>query len=294
MERTGCLLKEFYSYRFFEIDKALQDQLFLICHSSLISKKYDTDKDLVNTVFNKEKTNMFFSDIMRRKWCVNHEVSQKEFETLFSGCDKVIYKPVVGNRGKGVETIIVGDNISETYDKIVALPRGIVEQYIVQHPEMNRLAQNSVNTLRIVTISSNGEPVCGDNDVIVYVSVRVGNGMASVDNFHSGGMAAVVDSDTGIVVTMAADFEGNAYDIHPVSKTKFKGFSIPKFDEAKGFVINACRQKKISGYLGWDVAITENGIELIEVNTMPGVVLLTAPYRQEYLGMKSKMEKYFS
>lgn len=293
MERTGCLLKEFYTYRFFEIDKALQDQLFLICHSSLISKRFNTDKEFVDTVFNKEKTNKQFSEVIKRKWCVNHEVSLKEFESLFSGEQKVVYKPAVGNRGIGVETFEINKNIYETFDRISALPRGVVEQFITQHPKMSQLTPNSVNSLRIVTISANGGPVCGDNDVIVYIAVRIGNGVANVDNFHRGGMAAGVDLDSGIVVTKAADYEGNAYDVHPVSKAKFKGFEIPMFDEAKELVVNTCRRNRISGYLGWDIALTKNGVELIEINTMPGVVLLTAPYRQENQGMKSMMEKYF-
>ena len=58
-------------------------------------------------------------------------------------------------------------------------------------------------------------------------------------------------------------------------------------------VKEAIVEKKLDGYLGWDIAITENGPVLIETNLTPGVILFSMPYiATEKRGMKHVMEKY--
>ena len=213
----------------------------------------------------------------------------------FKDIDRIIYKPIDGNRGRGIRAFEVSDdNIESVYEELSNCPTGVVEAFVVQHSELSKLSPDSVNTIRIVSISSNKRSVTdnGDKVDIAYASLRIGGGGSVVDNFHSGGMVAAIDMKTGKLVTNAADMAGNVFTKHPVTGIEIKGFEIPYFSEALEMVKDAVRKNKIEGYLGWDVAISETGPVLIEVNARPGVVLLSMPYAAEKKGMKHIMEKY--
>ncbi|MBR5020959.1 MAG: hypothetical protein IKY17_04955, partial [Oscillospiraceae bacterium] len=50
--------------------------------------------------------------------------------------------------------------------------------------------------------------------------------------------------------------------------------------------------RKVEGYIGWDIAISENGPMLLEVNDRPGSDGLQTAPAQAKMGMKFLMEKY--
>ena len=293
--RTGCGYKEYLIYRFFDLTNEEQENVFLIKESAQIARKFDTNKKFRRMLTNKEETNKCFSEFLNRPWCVNTKISEKEFVKKFKDSKRVIYKPLDGNRGIGVEAFDVDKtNAKEVYEKLKVLPEGVVEQYVVQHPALSSLSPASVNTLRIVMIASNTKPVTPDGKYmdIAYSALRIGGGTSIVDNFHSGGMVAAVDLETGVLVTDAADMAGNVFAEHPLTGTKIKGFEIPYFKEAMQMAIDAHKKSKIEGYIGWDIAITEDGPVLIEINLRPGVVLLSMPYVSERKGMRDVMRKY--
>lgn len=294
-ERTGCTVKEFFIYHFYEFTPEQQSEIFLTCDSKKIMEKFDVDRELFGILCNKALTNQNFSKCVKRPWCVNIYTSRSEFVDLFKDSGKIIYKPIRGHKGFGVESIAVSsDNIDEVYDKISKYPEGIVEEFVKQHPDMNKLTDSSVNTVRIVTLSSNDIPVTSDGKMfdIAYTSLRIGGGKSIVDNFHSGGMVAVIDKETGCVCTNATDQYGNVFTEHPITKTKIKGFKVPYYAEALRLITEMCKEKKLEGYLGWDIAISVNGPELIEANNMPGIVLLSTPYAAEGKSSRQVMQKY--
>ena len=295
IKRTHCTPKEYVTYRMYDLTEEEQDKVFLAYHSKQIMAKYDVSKNFITVLRNKELTNEMFSDLIKRAWCVNNKVSLEEFKSTFKDSTKIIYKPVGGHMGFGVETFELSpDTIDDVYNKLKDYPTGVVEEYVKQHPEINKICASSVNTIRIVTISSVHQPVTNDGKMfdIAYVAFRIGGGTSIVDNFHSGGMVAAVDKNTGIILTDAADGDGNVFKTHPVTGTKIKGFQIPYFKEAIDMVTKECQKHKIENYIGWDMAISETGPELIEVNDRPGVVLISTPFAAEKIGVKPEMEKY--
>lgn len=294
-KRTGCAFKEYVLYKFYELEDVEQETYFLIRDSVRLANKYDVNKEFSKILCDKELTNERFAEYLRRPWCVNTKISEEEFCEKFVNSKRVIYKPLHGNRGKGVEAFdIDAQNAKKVYQELKTYPEGVVEQYVVQHQDLINLAPSSVNTIRIVTISSNTKPVTKDGKFVdvAYSALRIGGGTSIVDNFHSGGMTAAVDLETGKLITDAADMEGNVFAVHPMTGVTIKGFQIPRFDEALKMVTDACVKNKIEGYLGWDIAITEDGPVLIEINLRPGVVLLSTPYIAEKKGMKHVMAKY--
>ncbi len=294
-ERTGCTHTEYFIYRFYEKDQKAQDEVFVGQFSRKITAKYDVDKSFNDMLYDKAVTNRYFSDYLARPWCVNTEVTFEEFKKIFEKTNKIFYKPLGLNGGRGAAPFdLTAENMQEVYDEVKTYPEGVVEQYVVQHPKMNELSPTAVNTVRIVTISSQKEPIKTNGKMmdIPYISLKMGGANSIVDNLHGGGMVAAVDVKTGKLITDAVDGSGKPYQQHPVTGTTIKGFEIPFFKEAVDMVTRAIKEKKISGYLGWDIAITEDGPTLIEVNVIPGVILLTMPYLPEGRGMKPYMERY--
>lgn len=294
-QRTGCAWKEYLLYRFYELTEEEQGKVFLMDFSKKLGNKYDVDREFQSMLRNKEKTNIYFSEYMKRPWCVNNKIGFSEFFKKFSKSQRIIYKPIKGNCGRGVEAFEVSFfKMWTIYHKLKKYQEGVVEEYVVQHPDVSAISPYAVNTMRIVTMSSNSFAVTdsGEKMDVAYVALRIGGADAVVDNFHSGGMVACVDKNTGEVVTDAVDMEGHVYKVHPATEKTIRGFKVPFFQESLSMVSEAIEKNQIEGYLGWDIAITENGPVLIEVNTMPAVALLSAPYVPEKKGMKDLMEKY--
>ncbi len=143
-----------------------------------------------------------------------------------------------------------------------------LEEYVVQNSEINRICSTSVNTIRIMTFGYNGK------SRILFASLRVGNGINSVDNFHQGGMGILVDTETGKLIGNAFDKDLNEYKHHPKSKIKFDGFQIPNWDKIKKLVLEAALVDEHIHVVGWDVAVLEDGATFIEGNRRPGFDLV--------------------
>ncbi len=119
----------------------------------------------------------------------------------------------------------------------------------------------------------------------MYTLVRMGNGTKAVDNISSGGMYAPVDENGVIFKPAFCDKTGELYEIHPFTKTKLVGFQIPFYAQAVEMVFEAAQRVPQVGYVGWDVAMAEDGPLLIEGNTMPGYDM---PQNYYHLRMKRR------
>ena len=295
IERTGCTPTEFYMYRFYELTDEQQDTYYIAKYQRPLQEKFGTDKKFVSLLCNKERTNNYFSDYVRRPWCVNTKVTFEQFCEIFKDAGRVMYKPTGGHGGYGVEAIyLTPETMKDVYDRLVTYPEGVVEAFIKQHPDMCKLSPTSVNSLRFVTFSSNTKPVTPDGKMmdIAYSIVRIGREGSIVDNLHSGGMVANVDLETGCLATDGADRNGDLWVTHPDTGVTIKGFQVPYFHEACEMVKDAIATRKVEGYLGWDIAISENGPMLLEINARPGSDGLQTAPAQAKQGMKHLMEKY--
>lgn len=172
--------------------------------------------------------------------------------------------------GNGIEKIFINDktNLKELFNKLCNT-KSIVEEYIIQHDDMNRLSSSSVNTIRALTINKDGEV-----KVIGYF-LRVGNELC-VDNFKMGGFICKINEEKGLIEGKGVNNKGNYYKKHPISGTKFDGFRIPFWNEVKELSLNAAEKAKLVTpnltIIGWDIAITQNKAILIEGNPYPSTV----------------------
>lgn len=144
----------------------------------------------------------------------------------------------------------------------------VCEEFIQQHDAMNQLNPTSVNTIRFLSLRMN------DEIIITSASLRTAAGNDTfVDNMRKGGIGAQVDLETGILTTYGYDYADNKYIVHPVTGCPFMGFKIPNWEKAVDLVKTAHSQIPECDYLGWDIAITKDGADIIEANTAPGPML---------------------
>ncbi len=186
-------------------------------------------------------------------------------ETIFMKCARDSYG------GKNIfklnkEYIDNNQKISELFELSRKLDF-IFEEKLIQHPDMDKINPNSINTLRIDTFwPKNGKPE------IISTNMRMGRGDSYVDNISSGGCGIGIDKETGQLYEEAStsmSVSGGAYYYtqHPLTGLVFKGYTIPCFNQAKQLVLRAASYLPFFRLIGWDVAITKDGPVLIEGNT---------------------------
>lgn len=174
--------------------------------------------------------NTLFAEEVGRGWMkVDAETSVDDFKAFLAQYPDIIAKPIEGSSGVGIERFVAEDwsgreeaFLKELLDKQI----GIIEERIIQHPDMMRMSPSSVNTIRIATLRGDKK------DGIVYAFLRIGNGKV-MDNVDQGGMAARVDLASGKLLTIGADKLGNTFTEHPITGTPIIGFQVPFFEEAK-------------------------------------------------------------
>ena len=214
---------------------------------------------------NKVEFNQKFKEFVKREFLDLRKASEAKFAKFVGRHSIIMVKPVDQSGGADVAKIVIDSktNVEKLYEVLKNTKQYLVEDYVRQHKEMNRLCKASVNTLRIVTVRKNNKTT------VMLRAIRIGNGIRDVDNFHSGGMYTLFD-ESGVITKPAMDREGKLYEVHPVSNVPIKGFKIPYYEEAIDMAMKASQKIPQVGLVGWDIAITDKGPVLIEGNELPG------------------------
>ncbi len=247
------------------------------------------NKEYYHILDNKIEFNNAFEKYLGRKWIDMSTATLDSFTEFLNGLSVIISKPVAEACGRGVEKITIADYESPKtlFDYLKSINSGLCEDCIVQHKDISALYPLSVNTYRIVTVLTEGEPH------IVYAFIRIGNGGRFVDNINAGGMAAPVNIETGVIEFPAFDKDSIYYETHPYTNCPIKGWQLPFWTESVKLVLSAATVIPQVGYVGWDVAVTENGPLLIEGNPFPGHdILQMPPHVPDKIGMLPQFKKY--
>ncbi len=223
----------------------------------------DGDINCINS--SKKHQYEIFGDMLGREWISVDDVSVEQLEAFIKKQGRVILKPEYGSQGKGVFAISaeeIEENLLDTYAEIAG-KRYLCEGYIVQHPALAKINPSSVNTIRIFTLND------GKSVRITSAAIRTGGKGSVCDNMSAGGVGAAIDIDSGVVCTNGVDFEKRAYVWHPASGVQLIGIQIPFWTEITDMVKQAALRVGETPICGWDIAVTENGPLLIELNNRP-------------------------
>ena len=148
----------------------------------------------------KTQFNELFKEWIPRKWLlINADTPLDKLEDMMA-LPALIGKPLEGSSGQGILKFTPEDwkGGAKAFRQLLMDKNiGILEEIVVQHPEMARMCPTSVNTCRIATLL--GDKKQG----IVYAFLRIGNGKV-MDNVDCGGMAARIDLESGKLLTVGA------------------------------------------------------------------------------------------
>ena len=238
----------------------------------------------------KAQFNELFKEWIPRKWLlINDQTDPEELFALYRNSTQLIGKPLEGSSGQGIKKYLPEDwkDGPEAFlKKLKDEGIGILEEIVIQHPKMASLCPTSVNTCRIATL-------LGDKQQgIVYAFLRIGNGKV-MDNVDCGGMAARIDLDSGKLLTVGADKQGNTFIKHPMTDTSIIGFQIPFWEEAKAMCLKAAEKVPEMRFIAWDVAITEKGPTFIEGNSFPShAIPQFAAHYPDGIGIMPEFRKF--
>ena len=240
----------------------------------------------------KSTFNTLFAEEVNRGWMsITADTTVEQLRDFLARYPDIIAKPLEGSSGVGIERFTQKDwegREAEFLKEMLNKQIGIIEERVIQHPRMMQMSPSSVNTIRIATLM--GDKKQG----IVYAFLRIGNGKV-MDNVDQGGMAARVDLESGKLLTVGADKQGNTFTEHPITHTPIIGFEVPFFEEAKALCLKAAEKVPQMRYIAWDVAVTEKGPVFIEGNSFPShAVPQFAAHYPDGIGIMREFREFLS
>jgi len=211
---------------------------------------------------------------------------EKTKRVLQNKSNKIVLKNSKGQCGIGVEVCSADKYSMESLIKrLKETGNDFVEDFVQQHDDLNKLSPSGLNTIRIIT-------QLNENDEVEILGARLRISInSSIDNLAAGNIATPIDEITGIVtgpgvysdITKQDEFQ------HPVTSMELIDFQVPYWKETMQMVKEAALLHKQNRSIGWDIAITNEGPELIEGNHDWCKLLWQLPVKQ---GLKPKLDKY--
>ncbi len=261
---------------------------FEFYHLNSIQRKtyvtYGLSKKMIQTFNNPAYISVFenklrfaeeFKNVYQRDYLNVTTMGFEEFEKFCQGKDKFICKPIDGSQGTNIKVYHI-DNVKKMYAEIKGNYESgyMLEEWIQQHPTLNRIYPDAVNCLRIITVYDGDEVHFLTGGVTFGIETEIANGSQA-------SIIAPVNLDTGFMDKPAATFGSILYEKHPKTNVKIQGVKIPFWDEVKDMLRTVCKHTPNVGYIGWDVAITPKGPIIIEGNTTPGYKYYQIPKHLE-------------
>lgn len=218
---------------------------------------YKSNKDLANSIINNSSGKIVFK--------------------IYNG--KCGQQVSIKNANEFIRNDLVNFMLNNGFD--------IAEEYIVQHKLLMELSPSAVNTVRIFT-----QIDASDQVEILGCRLRISIN-SQVDNMAAGNIAAPIDERTGVLYGpgVYSDITKPEEIVHPVTGVSIIGFKIPFWEETLAMVKEAALSHPENRSIGWDIAITENGPDLIEGNHDWCKLVWQLPVKQ---GLKPILEKHLS
>lgn len=234
----------------------------------------------------KRKFLVSFNDFVNHEYGFLNGDDSKIQNVLNKEGDKVVIKNHDGQCGIGVK-VLNKDNLDLNSIKQIMNDSStdIIEEYIIQHDDLMKLSPSGLNSIRVFT-------QLNDENQVEILGSRIRISVNSiVDNMAAGNLAAEVNSESGMVTGKGfySDITMEPVANHPITGQKILGFQIPYWKETKDMVIKAQLHIPECRSIGWDVAITNSGPQLIEGNHDWCKLVWQIPVQK---GLKSILEKH--
>lgn len=254
--------------------------------------RYSTDKDVCYHILIDDK--IIFHDIMTqyglpvpKRYFTFREgvfrqgadlITDMEVDTILKGIsdERIFVKKFTGGAASGVSIFTKKEDgvyVDKDGDIVnAAMIRNkyanqdfFFEKQIIQETVLSQFNPDTVNTIRVLTYKNK----------VISATVRFGGKGEYVDNVSANGVAVSLDIETGVLgdygMKMYSTIE-HFYE-HPNSRLKFKNTKVTQWFEVKRLVEKTLKYMPYYKSVGFDVATTENGPVIIEINTGAGINL---------------------
>lgn len=192
--------------------------------------------------------------------------------------NKLFFKPINEGGGNGIIVLKKHGGILYLNNKVIE-PEKVINEFsrneiyiiqegIVQREDINIINSSSVNTLRVVIQLSS---ITNEMEISAIV-MRIGRNGSEVDNSAQGGLSIQINTDTGDFARFAtAEHGGGIFYEHPDSQFEFKNKKIANWSLIKHQISDIANKLKDFKDVALDIAITSDGVELIELNFTYGI-----------------------
>jgi hypothetical protein len=218
---------------------------------------------------------------------LSNDPSIGDFESFERFCEKrsrFVLKPTDGGGG---ENVVIVENRGDHYlangkrassAELKMLVKnskhGLLSDYVQQADYAKTIFPDTLNTVRMVTMI---DPV-NEEAFIATAIHRFGRKSSfPVDNWTNGGLSVSIDLETG-VLGRAASYPRSGklewFDHHPDSGAAITGQQIPGWADIKREILSFAEKVKFLLYIGWDIAVVNDGFVIIEGNSNTDVNLL--------------------
>lgn len=229
-----------------------------------------------------------FKDLIGRKWA---SIEMLQQQASLAECflkdekGKVVLKNSKGHSGKQVKVVETKElDVSGLLRLMESNKFDLIEEYIVQHDDLMKIAPRGLNTIRVISQLHNGEVT------IIGACLKL-SVYENVDNLNAGNIAMPLDIETGVVTDAGIflDISKEEPKIHPLTGVNIPGFQVPFWKACIEIAKKGALLTPENRSIGWDVAITNNGPLLIEGNHRWGHDLWQISHRK---GFKKTILQY--
>ena len=232
-------------------------------------------------------------NLIHREWLDLRKCSDEEFIDFYQRHKEIFLKQYRSAQGRFIY-YYCGEKSEQELKKLINDAKRkelyLAEQPIVQHETIARLCPYCINPVRIHTINN------GNEISIMYISsISFGAKKSHISNLGNGGTAIIEDGRISTDLFVKEDPFLRMRKCCKGTNEKVKGVEIPYFAEAEMLVKQAAMYFPTLPYLAFDIAITPDGPEIIEINAISGF-LETGQKITNYLfgtGTRSEIMKMF-
>lgn len=141
----------------------------------------------------------------------------------------------------------------------------LFQEKINMHPDLKPYTGDAVGCFRVVTCKTpNGL-------VPLYAVWKIPGIGRMADNYWRDGKIALIDVETGQVIRcqMGTGLDAQELDVIPENGLKIKGLKIPRWESVTELAISAASLLSDASIAGFDIAHSDTGPRVIEVNANP-------------------------
>lgn len=287
--KYGCSYEEYFFYDFLHNQDVKYRNSFITDFNRFTYYAKCNKYKNLKLFDDKQKTFELYGAYYGRELIFLTENSQEELAAFVSRHPRIIVKPTNLSCGQGVELIDTTTYASteELFHHLISTGRFLVEEALVQSPELAKLHPSSVNCARVATVLL-GKP--GNYEVEVFHPfLKIGRHGSVIDNGVSvRGIVVKIDKDTGKLCTDGCDEDGMRFTEHPETGVVLKGYHLPDWEQAIRLVKELALILPSNRYVGWDLAHTNSGWVVIEGNARGQFI---GQQMADVVGRKAEMDE---